>query len=184
MSTRDQSAGIIDISLQPGEFHFAGDEARIRTVLGSCVSMVCWHPALRVGGMCHYMLPYRAERRMGDLDGRYADEAMAMMFREMRQIGTRPEEYEVKVFGGANMFPDHHRSDDNVGTRNVEAAWGIVEGHGLRCVAQHTAGIGHRSVIFDVGSGNVWVKHRPLLAIDGERRRHSAASGQALARAA
>jgi chemotaxis protein CheD len=175
----------IDIFLQPGEFYFAGNEARIRTVLGSCVSMVCWHPSLRVGGMCHYMLPRRADSQASDLDGRYADEAMTLMFDEMLQIGTRPEEYEVKVFGGANMFPEHHRSDENVGTRNVEAAWDIVKSHGLRCVAQHTAGIGHRSVIFDVASGNVWVKHQSLIPVDGERRpQRPAVASQPLACAA
>lgn len=153
----------IDVFLQPGELYFGDHSTRIRTLLGSCVSLVFWHPHRRIGGMCHYMLPFRAERCMGDLDGRYADEATAMLFREMRQIGTQPSEYEVKVFGGANMFPHQQRGEDHVGMRNVVAAREIVKGHGLRCVAEHTAGIGHRTVIFDVWSGNVWVKHQTVV---------------------
>jgi chemotaxis protein CheD len=68
---------VIEIFLQPGDLYFGDRDNRIRTVLGSCVSLTFWNPNLLVGGMCHYMLPSRSqERRMsGDLplDGRYAD---------------------------------------------------------------------------------------------------------------
>jgi chemotaxis protein CheD len=154
-------SNVIDVFLQPGDLYFGDRETRIRTVLGSCVSMVFWHPRLHVGGMCHYMLPCRPDRHFGELDGRYADEATALLFREMRQIGTQPAEYQVKVFGGGNMFPGQRKDDgDHVGARNVEAARDIVRAHGLNTVCEHLAGAGHRNVIFDVWSGNVWVKHQ------------------------
>ena len=156
----------IEIFLQPGEWYFGDRDTRIRTVLGSCVSMVFWHPKLHIGGMCHYMLPHRPHREFGDLDGRYGDEAVALMFREMRQSGTLPTDYQVKLFGGANMFA-HARGKGadpgHVGLRNVEAAREIVKAHGLICACEHMAGVGHRNVIFDVWSGNVWVRHQDLL---------------------
>lgn len=151
----------IEIFLQPGDLYFGDRETRIRTVLGSCVSLVFWHPRQSVGGMCHYMLPYRPDRQFGDLDGRYADEATALMFRDMRRCGTRPEEYQVKLFGGADMFPGMRGGDNkHVGARNVEAARDIVRAHGLNCVVEHLAGAGHRNLVFDVWSGNVWLKHQ------------------------
>ncbi|HZX33502.1 MAG TPA: chemotaxis protein CheD [Rhodocyclaceae bacterium] len=149
----------IEIFLQPGDFYFGDRWTRIRTLLGSCVSLIFWHPQLHLGGMCHYMLPFRPDRSMGDIDGRYGDEAVAMMFHEMRQIGTQPTEYEVKIFGGANMFPSQSRGEGSVGLRNVDAAREIVKAHGLRCVAEDTVGEGHRSVVFDVWSGDVWVRY-------------------------
>ena len=161
--------GVIDIFLQPGELYFGDRHTRIRTLLGSCVSLVFWHPRHRVGGMCHYMLPFRSPPRSGEeLDGRYADEAMELMFREMRAIGTHPLEYVVKVFGGANMFPDEPcRGLCDVGQRNAQTAYRMLEIQGLSCVSSHTAGTGHRTVMFDVWSGNVWVRHQPLLRGDG-----------------
>ncbi|MBL8511280.1 MAG: chemotaxis protein CheD, partial [Betaproteobacteria bacterium] len=50
---------VMDIFLQPGEFYFGDADTRIRTLLGSCVSITMWHPTRRIGGMCHYMLPTR-----------------------------------------------------------------------------------------------------------------------------
>jgi hypothetical protein len=61
----------IDIFLQPGEFYFGDHETRIRTLLGSCVAITMWHPRLRIGGMCHYLLPmHRGRSGKTELDGR------------------------------------------------------------------------------------------------------------------
>ena len=68
-------ADVIDVFLQPGEFYFGEEKTRIRTLLGSCVAVTLWHPKLRIGGMCHYMLPRRPRDKAGaaeKLDGRYA----------------------------------------------------------------------------------------------------------------
>lgn len=157
-------ADTIDVFLEPGGLYFGDSGTRIRTLLGSCVSLAFWHPFLHCGGMCHYMLPARPDRYIGDLDGRYADEAVAMLFQQMRAAGTHPSEYEVKIFGGANMFPGHMQGDDLIGPRNVDVAYDIVRGHRLNCVAEHTAGAGHRNIVFDVWSGNVWVKHQRAVA--------------------
>jgi len=155
--------GANDIFLQPGDLHFGERETRIRTVLGSCVAMVFWHPLRQLGGMCHYMLPHRADRQKGALDGRYANEAVALLFGAMRRANTRPADYHVKLVGGANMFPRqgggglHH-----VGLRNVEAARDIVAANSLVCIGEHLAGAGHRNVIFEVWSGRVWIKHESV----------------------
>lgn len=156
-------AHVLEIFLQPGELYFGNRNTRIRTVLGSCVSMVFWHPELLVGGMSHYMLPsgkgYRAGR---PLDGRYADEAVAMMMQEIEAVGAPHWEYQAKVFGGGDMFSCMPKSAaSQVGHRNVEAARRLMAEHGFSCVAEHLGGTGHRNVIFDIWSGHVWMKHQP-----------------------
>lgn len=159
----------LEIFLQPGDCYFGDRSTRIRTVLGSCVSMTFWHPRLLVGGMCHYMLPSRDnERRTGVSgpwpDGRYAEEAMVLLMREIDGVGASHREYQVKLFGGGNMFPDTRRkSDGHVGQRNVEMARQLVQQHGFSCVAEHLGGIGHRNIIFDVWNGDVWVRHRDIV---------------------
>ena len=153
----------IEIFLQPGDLYFGDRDNRIRTVLGSCVSLTFWHPGLLVGGMCHYMLPNRSlERRTASdlpLDGRYADEAIEMLTKEINAVGVPHREYEVKLLGGGNMFPDRSNPVSNVGIKNVETARQLVKKHGYNCVAEHLGGDGHRNIIFDVWSGDVWVKH-------------------------
>ncbi len=159
---------IEEIVLLPGDFHFGDANTRIRTLLGSCVSIIMWHPQKRIGGMCHYMLPSRNVRQ-ADLDGRYADEAMEMFMREIRKSGTHPLEYKVKAFGGGNMFPDIARncaclmgkiSEDctSVSCRNTGTAKSIIAMHGFKIEAHDLGGTGHRNIVFDVWSGHVWVK--------------------------
>lgn len=154
---------VVEIFLQPGDLYFGDRNTRIRTVLGSCVSLTFWHPELLVGGMCHYMLPNRSceQRKISALalDGRYADEAIEMLIREINAIGAPHRDYKVKLFGGGNMFPDRSSPVSHVGIKNVETARRLVTRHGFNCVAEHLGGYGHRNVIFDVWNGDVWVKH-------------------------
>lgn len=158
----DKSAHSIDIFLPPGEVYFGERDTRIRTLLGSCVAIVMWHPRLLVGGMCHYMLPKQHEKKQGTLDGRYADEAMELMLREIRNTGTRPCEYQVKLFGGGHMFSAHQAmSRDHVGARNVEVARRLIKLHGFSSCAEQLGGIGHRNIIFEIWNGRVWVRHQP-----------------------
>ena len=156
----------VEIFLQPGQFHFAGSDTRVRTLLGSCVSIVMWHEQLRIGGMCHYLLPSRAGARDDQpLDGRYGDEAMEMFMDAIRTACTRPQEYQVKIFGGGNMFPHYKRrqGDMNVPIKNALAANELVERYQLNVIGENLGGIGHRHLIFDIGSGSVWM-HRAELS--------------------
>jgi len=162
---------IIEIFLQPGELYFGNRATRMRTVLGSCVSLVFWHPHLVMGGMCHFMLPGRARGKTGSLDGRYADEAIELALGEIRGSNTHPREYKVKMFGGGNMFPGIARLQaGHVGSKNVVAARELVRRHGFDCVSEHVEGVGHRNLVFDVWSGVVSVKHRSLARGDGDAR--------------
>lgn len=154
--------GMIEIFLQPGELYFGDRYTRIRTLLGSCVSLVCWHPKLLIGGMCHFMLPTRPQSPTGELDGRYGDEAIELMLREARIRGISPTELRIQLFGGGNMFPTIGRQKDNhVGKKNVDAAKQLLQAHGLTCTGAHVEGVGHRNLIFDLWSGQISLKHIP-----------------------
>ncbi|MFH2135561.1 MAG: chemotaxis protein CheD [Pseudomonadota bacterium] len=169
---------VIEIFLSPGDFYFGDRDTRIRTVLGSCVSIAVWHPAKLIGGMCHYMLPTRGKKHSGELDGKYADEAMELFMREIRAANTRPAEYQVKIFGAGNMFPQagnhgcirctpdiaHSKPEGvcpKVHCRNRQVAYYLVQKHGFSIHAEHLGGHGHRQLLFDIWSGDAWMKHVP-----------------------
>ena len=156
---------LMDIFLQPGELFVADAHFQIRTILGSCVSITLWHPRLRVGGMSHFLLPTRTSMTDGAaLDGRYGDEALQLMFQDLKAAGAHPAQCEAKIFGGGNMFPgnQHARKQETtgltVGKRNGEAARTLLHANGIAVVAEHLYGIGHRQIIFDVSKGDVWSK--------------------------
>lgn len=156
-------SGVTDIFLQPGEHYFGDRHSRVRTVLGSCVSLVFGHPRALLGGMSHFMLPTRACRGNLALDGRYADEAMSLMLAEIELTGLQASAFSLRVFGGGNMFPEltrHH--DRHVGKKNVEAALALMQSNYLKCIASHVEGYGHRHLLFDVWSGHVHLRHSTL----------------------
>jgi chemotaxis protein CheD len=154
---------ILEIFLQPGELYFGGRATRIRTILGSCVSLVVWHPHRQIGGMCHFMLPERVPGKKAALDGRYADEAMVLLLADIDKSGTHPREYRLKMFGGGNMFPALARGGArHIGARNVQAARELIARHGFKCVSEHVEGSGHRHLVFNVWNGVISLRHAPL----------------------
>ncbi|WP_300084977.1 chemotaxis protein CheD [Rhodoferax sp.] len=149
---------LMDIFLQPGELFVADAGFQIRTILGSCVSITLWHPQARVGGMSHFLLPTRGHAvPEHDWDGRYGDEALHLMFKDLQAAGVSPKQCQAKVFGGGNMFPGQQRASHiTVGQRNGEAARALLQKHGLEVVTESLFGDGHRQIVFNVNNGDVW----------------------------
>ncbi|MEY4640295.1 MAG: putative chemoreceptor glutamine deamidase CheD [Pseudomonadota bacterium] len=161
--------------LLPGDYLFAEGHARIQTLLGSCVAMVFWHPLRRIGCMCHFVLPWRLCSMQPD--ARYADEFMRSLMKEVRARRTRPEDYEVRLYGAANMFrmlkttcADSNQVDGvmlcpgciSVSCRNRVAAHAEAAKHGFVVRDADLGGTAYRHVDFDVATGSVSVKTTPM----------------------
>ena len=148
------------VTLNAGDFHFGSGHTRISTLLGSCISITLWHPHQRIGGMCHYMLAERHVSRDGlsrpVLDGRYADDAFALFLQHMAEAGTRPGEYQAKLFGGGNMF-NSGGDPKGIGSRNVERGRELLTVNNITLTAEHVGGNGRRKLHFDLNSGHVWL---------------------------
>jgi chemotaxis protein CheD len=164
---------MIDVFLLPGEYFVGGPEYRIRTLLGSCVSITLWHPVRRIGTMSHFLLSARNSSKETGLNSRYGEEALQLMLAELRAIGVDPTECQAKIFGGSKMFPGLDDSKpSNIGRRNGEVALRLLRAHGIPVVSESLYGVGHRSIIFDISSGNVWSRQaqpdeeagKPLMA--------------------
>jgi chemotaxis protein CheD len=151
------TAALSTVVLRPGDFHFGGGHTRISTLLGSCVSITLWHPRKRIGGMCHYMMSERQRAADSALDGRYASEAFALFLQRVGQAGTRPCEYQAKLFGGANMFATAERGGMDIGARNIDCAHRLLASQHIALIAEHVAGSGRRKLHFDLWSGDVWL---------------------------
>ncbi len=158
------------VFLHPGEFCFTKNQSHIHTLLGSCISITLWHPKLHIGGMCHFTLPRYPGARTEDRerDGRYADDVMFMFQREVIKNRTKLTEYEAKIFGGGNMMKTKgQNTEDSIGTKNATAAMTLLMKENVDILVAHVGEFGHRRIVFDTGSGNVWVRH---IDNDGTRR--------------
>jgi chemotaxis protein CheD len=121
-----------DLVLMPGQMHMGHHVASLRTLLGSCVAITLWHEARRIGGMCHFLLPSRDRPAGQPLDGRYGDEAVEAMVSALRRLGTDPADYVCHLYGGADTMPEGTNLKFNVGERNIERGWSLIDQHGFQ----------------------------------------------------
>ncbi len=146
-----------DLVLRPGEYAVAHAPRRMRTLLGSCVSITLWHPRRRVGAMSHFLIAERGGSSEGPLDARYGKDALTLMMRGLTQAGVAARECQGKIFGGGNMFPEQNmRGAMQVGRRNGEYARMLLASEGIPISSESLFGSGHRQIIFDLANGHVW----------------------------
>lgn len=142
------------IYLLPGDVVLSDHYHVLRTTLGSCVSIILWHPARKIGVMSHFMLPAASDDDQEQRDGRYGDAAMDMMLEKLASVKVKPSECQAKILGGGRMFSG--KGTFSIGTKNGKVARQLVLSHGIPIVATALFGDGHRKVVFDVQSGSVW----------------------------
>lgn len=144
------------VLLEPGELHFGAAPLRISTLLGSCVSITLWHPRLRLGGMCHYVLGQRRQQEEQPLDGRFGDEAFALLLEDIRAHACRPGDFQAKLFGGGVMLSGPGAQLD-IGLSNISQGRDLLHAAGIPLISEHVGGCGHRKITFDLASGQVWL---------------------------
>ncbi len=147
-----------DVFLMPGQLYFGAKASKVRTLLGSCVAVTLWHPARKVGGMCHYLLPERKRTPGMPLDGRYGEEALFMLMESMKKTGTQAGEFECHLYGGADTMPDHLKSTLNVGERNIDKGWTLIDKYGLNLVGVDVGENVPRNVLLNFANGEVEMK--------------------------
>ena len=143
------------VFLLPGQWYFGHTGATVKTLLGSCIAVTLWHPRRKMGGMCHFLLPTRKGGPTGFLDGRYGDEAVALLADEIKRSGTKTQDYEVNLYGGADTMPEEAKVKFNIGEQNVEKAWAIIDQYGFQLQCVDVGGNEPRNVTIDLTNGQV-----------------------------
>lgn len=154
-----------EVFLSAGDFYFhrpdlhPGPAVVVRTLLGSCVSIVLWHPEKKYGGMCHAVLPTRSQS-YGEYDGNHCPGAVQSFLRELQRSGTRPGDYQTYLLGGARMSLGQLDTQRiSVGDRNVEICRELLRRAGFVIRGEHVGSHGPRRVEFNLGTGALDVLH-------------------------
>lgn len=150
--------------LKPGEVHIDDRPGIVTTVLGSCVSVTMFHKKRAVGAICHGLMPEwdgKRPRGRGNDDGlKYVDYAISYMTDYFRSLGIDVRDVEVKLFGGADMFPV--REGDlkylSVGKKNVMVAISTVKREGMNVHVRDVGGTQGRKLHFYTHTGDVFLK--------------------------
>ena len=151
----------------PGEYFVTRSDEAITTVLGSCISACIRDPAVRIGGMNHFMLPEdNSVGKSSWMDGpgalstRYGSYAMESLINELLKLGARRERLEVKLFGGGKILS----SMTDVGLKNITFARQYLKVEGFRIVAEDVGDVHPRRVLYLPTTGVVMLKK--LRALD------------------
>lgn len=156
MSDRRASETIPSLTVPIGRWAAAAAPGLVRTLLGSCVAVVLYDRAAKVGGLAHVVLP--DSRGRGDEPGKYADTAVPALVADLGRLRGRPGPSRLlaTLVGGARMFK--HNSAADIGGQNAEAAGRVLERLGIRVVARDLGGETGRHVTLDLDTGAVRVR--------------------------
>ena len=139
------------VYLHPGQLHTSAQAALVSTVLGSCVAVCLWDPAVRIGGMNHFLLP-------AGKGPRYGNEAMGQLLEEMTARGAFVARMVAKVFGGACVIAGFTGSRKAIGMQNVDASLQFLAAHSIPVRGEQTGGQRGRKLLFHTGTGQAYVK--------------------------
>jgi chemotaxis protein CheD len=142
----------------PGEYFVTRNDEIIQTVLGSCISACVRDPALRIGGMNHFMLPEDITNGSSSwhdpaigLSTRYGSFAMESLINDLMKLGAKRERLEVKLTGGGRVLA----SMTDVGARNIEFARNWLSTEGLSISGEDVGDIHPRRVLYFPATGRV-----------------------------
>lgn len=153
---KDTAHDAMEIFLHPGELYFGKTPTIISTLLGSCVAVTLWHPREKIGGMCHVVLPESPE---GKCEMRYGDCAVAEFVKEAKKYHTSTHEYEVRLYGGSDMFPGMQMpAGMKIGDRNIEKVKLLLKLYKFHIKEIDAGGSHSRKIKLDLDDGRVEIR--------------------------
>jgi chemotaxis protein CheD len=143
------------VYLHPGQIFTSSEPSAVTTILGSCVAVVLWDEARKVGGLNHYLLPLWA--RLGDDTLRFGNVAFERLLVELTARGAAQSRLQAKVFGGACLLAGANKGE-HLGTKNVDVARSLLAAARIPLIAEDVGGNRGRKLIVHTDTGDAWVK--------------------------
>jgi chemotaxis protein CheD len=138
--------------VEPGQLLVCAEPRRLRTILGSCVSVCLYDPVSCIGGMNHFMLARSPVDSV--VSFRYGDAAMQGLLDRMLRLGSEPRQLCAHVYGGAKVLAAISELL-HLGQLNVEFAFNWLEQHHIQVVSSGVLGSRARRLELDVASGRI-----------------------------
>lgn len=136
-----------------------GETVLVTLGLGSCVAILLYDAAARVGGLAHVLLPSPALARDRANPGKFPETAVPALIERLAALGANRGRLRARLVGGAGMFGDlRAASTPHMGERNVQASRGALQAARIPLDAEDTGGDYGRSVYFFLADGRVEVR--------------------------
>jgi len=133
-------------------------ESVITYSLGSCIGLVVYDPAVKVGGMLHYMLPESSidQEKAAARPFMFADTGIPILFKTAYQLGAVKSRIRIYVAGGAEILDQ--KGFFNIGKRNYMALKKMFFKNNVIIHKQDVGGNTNRTVRLEIGTGDIYVK--------------------------
>ena len=144
--------------IRPGEWAVEV-ERPISTLLGSCVAVCLYDPALHLAGMNHFMLPQMQTSKHADEDVLLAGDAcMEALLNTMLNRGAAKHRIRAKAFGGGAVIDTTTPGAVAVGKRNADFAHEWLAREGIPLIASDFLGPWSRKILFVPANGDAYCK--------------------------
>lgn len=155
--------------IKQGEVFISEGSVVFKTTLGSCVSVCLWDPYKKLGGINHYIRPLcNGDGTSLNMCGEHAIQTLIDGFLAR---GSRKSQLRAGVFGGCRTL-DIQAKGLWVGQRNIDMAYEMLEGHGIRVIESSTGANHGLSVYFNTHDGSMRTKK--VRSIVPESKKHKA----------
>jgi chemotaxis protein CheD len=133
-------------------------DSMITYALGSCIAVVVYDPAAKVGGLLHFMLPDSTldAGKAKDTPAMFADTGIPLLFKSCYKLGADKKRMIVKVAGGASILDESNFF--RIGQKNIMAMRKIFWNNNVLIDAEDTGKNINRTVRIDLGTGKVTIK--------------------------
>lgn len=133
-------------------------EAIITYSLGSCIGLVIYDPAVKVGGMLHYMLPESSiDREKAAMKPyMFADSGIPRLFKTAYALGAVKQRMKVYAAGGAEILDQ--TGFFNIGKRNYMALKKMFFKNNVIIDKQDIGGNVNRTVRLEIATGDIYLK--------------------------
>lgn len=140
--------------LHAGQLLVSKEPCHVTTILGSCIAVCLWDPHHRIGGLTHFILPFRSGE--ADSTARFGNVAVEMLLAELGRLGGRA--LRARVYGGACLSDSLYNGGSHLGRRNTEVALEVLARHRIPVVERDTGGRQGRKLTFYTDTGEAAVQ--------------------------
>ena len=134
--------------------------ATLSTVLGSCISVCLHDPAVRLGGMNHFLLASSRGEDSGHI--RFGVNAMEKLLDEMLKAGASRSRLQAKLFGGGRMSANLA----DIGSANAAFAEAFLRDEGIPVLSKSTGGTSARRFVFTPSTGHAKMLFVPINSLE------------------
>ncbi len=166
----------VDLILLPGELYIAQKPLWIKTILGSCISVILHSPRQKVTAISHAQLPYerslfkcvdscpiKCNAETSDQNRfKYVTCSTRYMLEKLFAMGIKANEIKVKLIGGANVL-SFKGMQKSIGIQNVETAHHLIDEFKLTLIKADTGGKRGRTIYLDTRANQIWVRKHTRL---------------------